>query len=146
MRTIWTGIAASCGVALAIAYTTAAYSSDAPVPNDTTGQGLFINAAVADQLAPGVTTAVTYTADNDGASELVLETISAEVVVDSVQPGTCSASNFAVAPTVSNVKLAAGADDVPVGASTITFTDSDANRDGCQGATIRLIVHAQISP
>lgn len=97
---------------------------------------IFVHNESTTLLAPGVTQRLTFTADNAGSTSHFVRTVTSVATVDAAHANRCPAGSFVVSPLESNTSVAAGARGVALGSSTITFTDSAANQDGCQGATI----------
>ena len=95
----------------------------------------MLHAAFSDNLTPGASEAVTYTADNAGTSSLQVGTIHAVVSTNVVG---CLAADFTVPDDISNVVVPAGGSAFAVGSSTITFADTGVNQDACKGAIVTL--------
>ncbi len=138
-KTKTTAILAALGALLvaggAYAFWTAGGSGSGSATNATTNGTTTLKATFADGLTPGKKEDVTYTASNPGTSSLRINTIKATVRTS--DPG-CRPADFVVPDTASNTTVPPGAQDVPAGSTTITFTDTAQNQDACKGATITL--------
>lgn len=97
---------------------------------------VVLHAAFADGLAPGLSTPVTFTADNAGKTDLRVGTITSVVSAS----GACDPSWFSITPTVSNTTVAGLATGVAVGSGTLTFNNAAADQDACKSATVTLTV------
>lgn len=125
------------GAGTAYAYWTTTGSGSGSATNATSNGTITLNAAFDPGLTPGASEAVTYTADNPNSSSLYVGTVTPTVSIDAAHSG-CSAADFVVAPLVANKTVPAGATGYALGSNTIAFTDTAANQDACQGATVTL--------
>jgi hypothetical protein len=88
-------------------------------------------------LYPGGSVPVTYKADNGGATDLQVGTVSA--VVSTSDPTNCLASWFSVANAVENqVILHNTTGTALTNGSSLVFANDAADQDACKGATITL--------
>ena len=99
---------------------------------------LVLHGTITDQLTPGGSSSVTFTADNSNSTSLEVGTIHAVVSIDAGHSG-CSAADFHIADTAQNQVIAAGATGVPLDDDgLITMDDTAVNQDACKGASISL--------
>jgi len=127
------------GAGAAFAYWTTTGSGNGSAQNASSNGTITLHAAFADGLTPGASETVTYTADNPGSSSLYVGTITPTVSIDSAHAtARCQASDFSIAPTVSNTRVVAGATGTAAGTGTLAFADTGANQDACKGATVNL--------
>jgi hypothetical protein len=98
-----------------------------------------LHSSFAAGLAPGQSTAVTYTADNANDSSTVVGALTANVTTSDAN---CLPSWFTVTAVTSNTNVAAHK-SAQVGTGTLTFLDDAANQDACKSATITVSVASQ---
>jgi hypothetical protein len=137
---IGAGAAVLAMTATGVAYwtTTGAGSGNATAKASNGTLVLHANFA-SNALAPGLSTPVSYTADNAGATDLQVATIHSVVSTSDVN---CDPAWFSIADASSNVTVLAGASGTAVGSSTLAFANDASNQDACKGATITLTVSA----
>ena len=124
---------------VAYAYWTTTASGTGSATNASSNGTIVLNATFAGGLAPGGTKTVTYTADNAGASNLYVNTITPTVSIDATHvTAGCLVGDFTIPATVSNTTVGAGLTGVGIGSGTLTFANTGANQDGCKGATVSL--------
>jgi hypothetical protein len=101
---------------------------------------LVLHASFADNLTPGASEAVSYTADNSNSSSLQVGTVHADVSIDSAHAlAGCLASDFTVADKIENQTIAAGGSGVALAHDgSIAFADTGVNQDACKGALVTL--------
>jgi hypothetical protein len=127
------------GVALAYWTTTGAGEGSGKVAASNGTLGL--HGSISDELTPGGSSAVTFTADNKGTSNLQVGTVHAVVSIDETHATAgCKASYFTIADTVENQVIAAGKSGVALSNNgKISMADSESeNQDACKGASITL--------
>lgn len=93
---------------------------------------VVIHVAFDDNITPGSTKPISYTADNPNSGSTPV-TLTGAVVTTS---GSCDASWFAASVPAGTKTLAGNATNVDMGTGTLTFSDSTSNQDACKGATI----------
>ncbi len=126
-------------VSIAYAYWTATGSGTGSVANATTNGTIVLHAAFAAGLTPGASETVTYTADNAGTSSLYVNTITPTVSIDTLHGlAGCLVGDFTIPTTASGTTVGPGLSGVAAGSGTLTFADTTANQDPCQGATVTL--------
>ena len=87
-------------------------------------------------LAPGLSTPVSFTADNGGASNLYVGTVHSVV---STSDALCLPADFTIADVVENQVIAAGASGAALtNGGSISFANSGVSQDACKSATITL--------
>jgi hypothetical protein len=98
---------------------------------------LVLHGTITEELTPGKTSPVTFTADNAGSSSLRVEAVKA-VVTNSKEPG-CKSADFTIADTTENQTIAAKSSEVPLGKDgSITMADTGVNQDECKSAVVTL--------
>jgi hypothetical protein len=124
----------------AIAYWTTTGSGEGSGSVASSNGTLTLHGTISDQLTPGGSSAVKYTADNPGSSSLQVGTVHAVVSIDDAHAKAgCKASDFTIGETVENQVIAAHASGVALAHDgSISMTDSEENQDACQGASISL--------
>jgi hypothetical protein len=131
------GVIAVLAVAgIAVAFWTASGSGSGTGTVASSNGELKLHGTISEELSPGKTSPVTFTADNAGTSSLQVGTVHAVVSTDKVG---CEVSDFSIADTAENQTIAAGASNVALAnEGSITMADTEANQDACKGATITL--------
>jgi hypothetical protein len=101
---------------------------------------LVLHGSITDELTPGGSSSVTFTADNANSSSLQVGTIHADVSIDTAHANAgCLASDFTIDDTVENQTIAAGASGVALTTNgSISMADTAVNQAACKGATITL--------
>lgn len=130
-----TAIALLGGGGVAYAYWTTTGAGTGAATNASDNGTIVLYAAYSDDLTPGASETVTYTADNAGTSNLFVGTITPTVTV---VPAGCLAVDFTIAPTTSNTMVLAGATGTAVGTGTLAFANTALNQDLCKGAVVTL--------
>jgi hypothetical protein len=122
------------------AYWTASGAGTGAATNASSNGSLVLHASFADNLTPGASEPVSYTADNLNSSSLQVGTVHAVVSIDAAHASLgCLASDFTVADMIESQTIAAGASGVSLAHDgTIAFADTAANQDGCKGALVTL--------
>jgi hypothetical protein len=138
-----TAVAAVAAVVLAVgggvafAYWSTTGSGTGSATNASSNGVVVLHAAFENGLTPGASETVTYTADNAGTSSLHIGTITPTVSIDAGHSD-CLATDFSIAPTLSDTTVAAGTSGVAAGTGTLAFADTAVNQDGCKGAVVTL--------
>jgi hypothetical protein len=133
-------VAALALAAAAIAYWTTTGSGEGSGSVASTNGTIVLHGTISDELVPGGSSAVKFTADNEGSSSLQVGSVHAVVSIDeSHAEAGCKASDFTIADTVENQVIAAHAKGTALANDgSISMVDSEANQNACQGATISL--------
>ncbi len=139
-RILVLGVVAVLAVAgIAIAYWTTTGSGEGSGKVAASNGTLKLTGEITNELTPGGSSPVTFTADNTGSSSLQVGTIAAVVSIDKAHADAgCKASDFTIAETVENQVIAAHATGVALKDGSISMADTAENQDACQGATISL--------
>jgi hypothetical protein len=130
-------------VSLALAGSAYAYwsgsGSGSGGANVANGHGVTLSATVADGIAPGLSSSVSVTAANAGASAVQVGTVSLVSVTADGTHAQCNVSDFSMAPVIENhsVPAAATAEALPVHGS-LVYANTGVSQDGCKGATLTL--------
>jgi hypothetical protein len=101
---------------------------------------LVLHGSITNQLTPGGSSPVTFTADNSNGSSLQVGTVHAVVSIDAehAEAG-CKATDFTIGDTVENQVVPAKTSGVALSKSgSISMADTEANQDACKGASITL--------
>lgn len=121
---------------IAVAFWTASGSGTGTGKAATSDGTLTLHGSISNELTPGSTSPVTFSADNSGTGAKTVGSVSAVVTTDKAG---CTASDFEIVPTEENQSIAGGASSVPLANNgSITMIDSLENQDACKGATISL--------
>jgi hypothetical protein len=125
---------------MAIAYWTTTGSGEGSGSVASSNGTITLHGTISNALVPGGSSAVKFTADNGGSSSLSVGSVHAVVSIDEAHAEAgCKASDFNIADTVENQVIAAHATGVALAHDgSISMTDSEANQDACQGATVSL--------
>jgi hypothetical protein len=136
-RALVLGVVAALAVAgIAIAYWTTTGSGSGSGKVASSNGTISLSGSITEELTPGSTSPVTFTASNAGSSDLNVGTVSAVVSTD--KEG-CEVSDFTIEPTAENQVIKAGASNVALGTNgSITMANTAANQDACKGATVTL--------
>jgi hypothetical protein len=136
-RALVLGVVAALAVAgIAIAYWTTTGSGSGTGKVASSSGTISLSGSITEELTPGSTSPVTFTASNSGSSDLNVGTVSAVVSTDKVG---CEVSDFTIAPTTENQVIKAGASNVALATNgSITMADTAENQDACKGATVTL--------
>jgi hypothetical protein len=124
----------------AYAYWTTTGAGDASTVVASSNGTITLHASVADGIYPGGSEPVTFTADNGGATDLRVGTISlASISVDAPHSG-CAVADFSMADVVSNTTVLHGASGQSIaGTGSLVFANDAANnQNACKGATLTL--------
>jgi hypothetical protein len=135
------GVIAVLAVAgVAVAFWTASGSGSGSGKVAESNGELALSGTISNELTPGSTSPVTFTASNSGSSSLQVGTIASVVSIDAAHATAgCKASDFTIEPTVENQTIAAHASNVALGTDgSITMADTEENQDACKGATVTL--------
>jgi hypothetical protein len=131
-------VLALAGIAIAYWTTTGSGSGSGAVA--ASNGTLTLHGTITNELTPGSSSPVSFTADNATSSSEQVGTVHAVVTIDEahVKSG-CEASDFTISDTVENQVIAANSNGVALAhGGSISMADTAANQDGCQGATISL--------
>jgi hypothetical protein len=140
-RFVVLGVVAVLAVAgVAIAFWTASGSGSGTGSVANSNGSLTLHGVISDELTPGSTSAVTFTADNAGTSSLQVGTVTSVVSIDEAHAEAgCKASDFTISPTVENQTIAAKGSGVSLAKDgSISMADTAVNQDACKGATVSL--------
>lgn len=131
-------VLAVAGIAIAYWTTTGSGSGSGAVA--TSNGTLVLHGTIADELTPGASSAVSFTADNANSSSEQVGTVHAVVSIDEAHATKgCLASDFTIADTEENQVIAAKASGVALAhGGSIAMADTPANQDACKGASISL--------
>jgi hypothetical protein len=131
-------VLAVAGIAIAYWTTTGAGEGSGKVA--ASNGTLVLHGSISNELTPGSTSPVTFTADNAGSSSLQVGTVHAVVSIDkSHAEAGCEASDFTIADTAENQTIAAKSSGVALATDgSISMADSEENQDACKGASISL--------
>src|SRR3954454_9577611 len=141
-------VAALAIAAAAIAYWTTTGSGEGSGSVASSNGTITLHGTISDELVPGGSSAVKFTADNSGSSSQQVGTVHAVVSIDAAHAKAgCKAADFTIADTVENQLIAAGASGVALGTDgSISMTDSEENQAACQGATVSLALTSESNP
>ena len=120
----------------AIAYWTTTGSGSGSGSVAASNGTLVLHGSITEELTPGSTSPVTFTADNAGSSSLRVGTVKAVVSTNKVG---CETSDFTIADTEENQTIGAKSSGVALAKNgSISMADTAVNQDACKGATITL--------
>jgi hypothetical protein len=131
-------VLAVAGIAIAYWTTTGSGSGSGAVASS--NGTLTLHGTISNQLTPGGSSPVAFTADNANSSSEQIGTVHAVVSIDPTHATAgCQASDFTIADTAENQVIAANSSAVALASNgLISMADTAANQDACQGATISL--------
>ena len=131
-------VLAVAGVAVAYWTTTGSGSGSGAVAGS--NGTLVLHGTITNELTPGGSSPVAYTADNGNSSSEQVGTVHAVVSIDDAHAKAgCEASDFTIADTGENQTIPANSTGVALShGGTISMADTASNQDACQGATISL--------
>jgi hypothetical protein len=133
---VLSAIAVLAVAGIAVAYWTTTGSGSGTGKVAATNGTLALHGSITNDLTPGSTSAVTFTADNTGTSSLQVGTVKAVVSTDKVG---CEVADFTIADTEENQVIPAGKSGVALTKNgSITMADTAVSQDACKGATITL--------
>jgi hypothetical protein len=133
---VLSAIAVLAVAGIAVAYWTTTGSGSGTGKVAATNGTLALHGSITNELTPGSTSAVTFTADNTGTSSLQVGTVKAVVSTDKVG---CEVADFTIADTEENQVIPAGKSGVALTKNgSITMADTVVSQDACKGATITL--------
>ncbi len=135
------GVIAVLAVAgIAVAFWTASGSGSGSGKVASSNGSLTLSGSISNELTPGSTSPVTFTASNSNSSSLQVGTVHAVVTIDEAHAEAgCKASDFSIADTVENQTIPASSSNVALSNNgSIKMADTEANQDACKGATITL--------
>jgi hypothetical protein len=124
----------------AYAYWTTTGAGDASTTVASTNGTVTLHASIADGIYPGGSKSVSFTADNPGATDLRVGTISlASVSVDAAHSA-CNTNDFSMADVASNTTVLHGANGQALsGTGSLLFANDAVNsQNACKGATLTL--------
>jgi hypothetical protein len=125
---------------LAIAYWTTSGSGSGSGAVASSNGTLTLHGTISNELTPGGSSPVAFTADNANSSSQQVGTVHAVVSIDDAHAKAgCEASDFTIADTAENQVIAANGKAVALSnEGTISMADTNSNQDACKGATISL--------
>jgi len=125
---------------LAIAYWTTTGSGEGSGAVASSNGTLTLHGTISNELTPGGSSPVAFTADNANSSSEQVGTVHAVVSIDKAHAEAgCEASDFTIADTAENQTIAAGGKAVALAKEgSIAMADTNSNQDACKGATISL--------
>lgn len=125
------------GGGAAVAYWTTTGSGDGTATNSDGGGTVTLHANFADELSPGNSVDVQYTADNSSNTGTKVGALSANVTTS---VGACLPAWFNVSALTDNALVAANTVGTQVGTGVLEFLNSDDNQDACKGAVVTITV------
>lgn len=133
-------VAALAVAGLAVAYWTTTGSGSGSGSVASANGTLTLHGTITGELTPGGESPVTFTADNEGSSSLQVGTVHAVVSIDEAHANAgCKASDFTIGDTEENQVIPAKSSGVALAHDgSIAMADTEANQDGCKGASISL--------
>lgn len=137
---ILSAVAVLAVAGLAVAYWTTSGSGEGSGAVKSSNGTLVLHGTITNELTPGGSSPVAYTADNNNSSSEQVGTVHAVVSIDEEHANAgCKASDFTIADTAENQVIAAHATKVALGKEgTIEMADTADNQNACKGATISL--------
>jgi hypothetical protein len=131
-------VLALAGMAFAFWTTTGSGSGSGSVA--TSSGALTLHGTITEELTPGGSSAVTFTADNATKNSEAVGTIHAVVSIDETHTNAgCKASDFTIADKAENQVIGAETSGVALAHNgSISMTNSGENQDACKGAAISL--------
>ncbi|MEZ2389751.1 hypothetical protein AB6813_09420 [bacterium RCC_150] len=127
-------VAAGGGAAYAYWSTTGTGSGAAT--NSAGTSAVTLHAAFTNDLAPGGTRQVTYTADNPNSSSTSVTIASATVSIDSAHSASCQSTWFHVTAPTGATLVSANSTAFALGTGSLTMDDLSTSQDGCKGAIV----------
>jgi hypothetical protein len=119
------------------AFWTTTGSGTGSATNASANGTIVLHASFADGLYPGGSTTVSFTADNAGASNLQVRTITTDSIT--TDKPACDVADFSILPVTSGTNVLAGATgQALVGTGTLKFANTAVNQDECKGAVVTL--------
>jgi hypothetical protein len=135
-RALVLGVVAALAVAgVAIAYWTTTGSGSGTGKVASSNGTISLSGTITEELTPGSTSPVTFTASNTNSSSLLVGTVHAVVSTDKVG---CTASDFVINDTEENQAIPAKTEEALTTDGSIKMVDSAGNQDACKGATVTL--------
>jgi hypothetical protein len=125
------------GGGAAVAYWTTLGSGYGTATNSEGNGTVTLHANFADELSPGNTVDVLYTADNSSNTGTKVGALSATVTTS---VGACLPAWFTVSALTDNALVAANTSGTQVGTGVLEFLNSDDNQDACKGAAVTITV------
>jgi hypothetical protein len=131
-------VLAVAGVAVAYWTTSGSGSGSGAVANS--NGSVVLHGTITNELTPGGSSPVAFTADNANSSSEQVGTVHAVVSIDEAHAKAgCEASDFTIANTEENQVIAANSAGTALTHSgSISMADTASNQNACQGATISL--------
>jgi hypothetical protein len=125
---------------IAVAYWTTSGSGSGSGAVASSNGTIVLHGTITNQLTPGGSSPVAFTADNANSSSEQVGTVHAVVSIDETHAKAgCEASDFTIADTAESQVIAANSSAVALAhGGTISMADTTSNQDACQGATISL--------
>lgn len=131
-------VLALAGIAIAYWTTTGSGSGSGAVASS--NGSLTLHGTITNELTPGGSSPVAFTADNTNSSSEQVGTVHAVVTIDEAHAKAgCEASDFTITDTAENQTIPANGSAVALShGGTISMADTASNQDACQSATISL--------
>jgi hypothetical protein len=131
-------VLALAGIAIAYWTTTGSGSGSGAVASS--NGSVVLHGTITNELTPGGSSPVSFTADNANSSSEQVGTVKAVVTIDKTHAEAgCEASDFTIGDTAENQTIPANGSGVALAhAGTISMADTASNQDACQEAKISL--------
>lgn len=125
---------------IAVAYWTTTGSGEGSGKVAASNGTLVLHGTISNELTPGSTSPVTFTADNSNSSSLKVGTVHAVVSIDEAHATAgCKASDFTINNTEENQVIAKESTGTKLSTNgSISMADTTSNQDACKGAEITL--------
>jgi hypothetical protein len=119
------------------AFWTTTGSGSGSATNASANGTIVLHASFAGGLFPGGSRTVSFTADNAGASNLHVGTITTDSIT--TDKPLCDVADFSIDPVLSDTNVLAGASGQALaGTGTLSFANTAVNQDECKGAIVTL--------
>jgi hypothetical protein len=125
---------------VAVAYWTTSGSGSGSGAVASSNGAVVLHGTITNELTPGGSSPVAFTADNANSSSEQVGSVHAVVTIDETHAKAgCEASDFTIADTSENQVIPASSTGVALAhGGSIAMADTASNQDACQGATISL--------
>jgi hypothetical protein len=125
---------------VAVAYWTTSGSGSGSGAVASSNGTVVLHGTITNELTPGGSSPVAFTADNPNSSSEQVGTVHAVVSIDETHAKAgCEASDFTISDTAESQTIPANSNAVALThGGSISMADTASNQDGCQGATISL--------
>jgi hypothetical protein len=106
------------------------------------GNEVTVTATVDDGVVPGGSADVSFTASNDGPTDLFVGTISLDSVTADEDHADCAVADFTMDDVISNSRVPAGSTDLAIaGDGSLDYESRPlVDQDSCKGATLTLVL------